>query len=106
VKVILAIDAAASTDSGCYRCFANPVSPRLPPTTSVLFVPFKDAYLVCNQYPHLAPPPRTGHSDSASPTMPRYHDRDSGGVERTRTRKVSSAEGWGGVEFVKRNVDL
>ena len=42
VKVILAIDAAAFTgdwtDPGWYRFFANPVSPRLPP--SVLFVAF------------------------------------------------------------------
>ena len=29
-----------------------------------------------------------------------------GGVERTRKKKVSSAEEWGGVEFVKPDVDL
>jgi hypothetical protein len=29
-----------------------------------------------------------------------------GGAEQMRKRKVSSVEGWGGVEFVKPNVDL
>jgi len=60
----------------------------------------KDAHLVYKQYPHLAPPPRTRHSDSASPTTLRYHDRDSGvvwwgGANEKEGGVVGGGVGWG-----------